>query len=44
MITSWFAQGYGDIIEDVRGMNVAGEAESGEDAAKWYNANNTDIL
>ena len=32
------------IIEDVRGMNVAGEAESGEDAVKWCRANNTDVI
>ena len=32
------------IIEDVRGMNVAGEAESGEYAAKWCRTNNTDDI
>ena len=32
------------IIEDVRGMNVAGEAESGEEAAKWCRTNNTDVI
>ena len=32
------------IIEDVRGMNVAGEAESGEDAVKWCRANHTDVI
>lgn len=32
------------IIEDVRGMNVAGEAESGEDAAKWCRSNHADVI
>jgi two-component system invasion response regulator UvrY len=32
------------IIEDVRGMNVVGEADSGEDAVKWCRSNNTDIV
>lgn len=32
------------IIEDVRGMNVAGEAESGEDAVKWCRANHADVV
>ena len=32
------------IIEDVRGMNVAGEAESGEDAVKWCRSNHADVI
>ncbi len=32
------------IIEDVRGMNVVGEADSGEDAVKWCRTNHTDIV
>lgn len=32
------------IIEDVRGMNIAGEAESGEDVVKWCRSNNTDVI
>lgn len=32
------------IIEDVRGMNVAGEADSGEDAVKWCRSNHADVV
>lgn len=32
------------IIEDVRGMNVAEEAESGEDAVKWCRNNHADVI
>ncbi|PMH46889.1 two-component system response regulator UvrY [Vibrio sp. 10N.286.49.B3] len=32
------------IIEDVRGMNVAGEAESGENSVKWCRENNADVI
>jgi len=32
------------IIEDVRGMNVAGEADSGEEAVKWCRTNHTDVV
>jgi len=32
------------ILEDVRGMNVAGEAESGEDAVKWCRSEQADIV
>lgn len=32
------------IIEDVRGMNVAGEADSGENAVKWCRTNHADVV
>jgi two-component system, NarL family, invasion response regulator UvrY len=32
------------IIEDVRGMSVAGEADSGEQAVKWCRSNHADVL
>jgi len=32
------------IIEDVRGMKVAGEADSGEDAVKWCRTNHADVV
>ena len=32
------------IIDDVRGMTVAGEASSGEDAVKWCRANHADVI
>lgn len=32
------------ILEDVRGMKVAGEAESGEESVKWCRANSTDVV
>ncbi|HDV5328761.1 TPA: response regulator, partial [Vibrio cholerae] len=31
------------IIEDVRGMKVAGEADSGEEAVKWCRTNHADV-
>lgn len=32
------------IIEDVRGMKVAGEADSGEEAVKWCRTNHADVI
>ena len=32
------------IIDDVRGMKVIGEAESGEEAVKWCRSNNPDVV
>ncbi len=32
------------IIEDVRGMNVAGEADSGEEAVKWCRTQHPDVV
>ena len=32
------------IIEDVRGMSIAGEAVSGEDAVKWCRSNHADVI
>ncbi|AUI87408.1 two-component system response regulator UvrY [Vibrio azureus] len=32
------------IIEDVRGMNVAGVADSGEEAVKWCRNNHADVI
>lgn len=32
------------IIEDVRGMKVVGEADSGENAVKWCRANHADVI
>lgn len=32
------------IINDVRGMNVVGEAKCGEDAAKWFRSNDADVV
>ncbi|WP_194089182.1 UvrY/SirA/GacA family response regulator transcription factor [Vibrio hibernica] len=32
------------IIEDVRGMKVVGEADSGEDSVKWCRANYADVI
>ncbi|MBD1572936.1 UvrY/SirA/GacA family response regulator transcription factor [Vibrio sp. S17_S38] len=32
------------IIEDVRGMKVVGEADSGEDSVKWCRANHADVI
>ncbi len=32
------------IIEDVRGMNVVGEADSGEEAVKWCRSNHVDVV
>jgi len=32
------------IIDDVRGMKVIGEAESGEDAVKWCRSNDPDVV
>ena len=36
--------GISRIIDDVRGMKVIGEAESGEDAVKWCRCNNPDVV
>ena len=36
--------GISRIIDDVRGMKVIGEAESGEDAVKWCRSNHPDIV
>ena len=36
--------GISRIIDDVRGMKVIGEAESGEDAVKWCRNNHPDIV
>ncbi|ARR49088.1 two-component system response regulator UvrY [Photobacterium damselae subsp. damselae] len=32
------------LLEDVRGIKVVGEADSGEDAVKWCRANHADII
>lgn len=32
------------IIEDVRGMSIAGEAVSGEDSVKWCRSNHADVI
>ncbi|MGO2508193.1 MAG: UvrY/SirA/GacA family response regulator transcription factor [Vibrio hibernica] len=32
------------ILEDVRGMKVVGEADSGEDSVKWCRANYADVI
>lgn len=32
------------IIEDVRGMKVVGEADSGENSVKWCRANHADVI
>lgn len=32
------------IIEDVRGMKVVGEADSGEESVKWCRANHADVI
>ncbi|UJF20010.1 UvrY/SirA/GacA family response regulator transcription factor [Vibrio sp. SS-MA-C1-2] len=32
------------ILEDIRGIKVVGEAESGEEAVKWNRANLTDVI
>ncbi|PJC87892.1 two-component system response regulator UvrY [Vibrio sp. HA2012] len=32
------------IIEDVRGMKVAGEADSGEESVKWCRSNHADVI
>lgn len=32
------------IIEDVRGMKVVGEADSGEDSVKWCRGNHADVI
>ncbi|MDA9557004.1 UvrY/SirA/GacA family response regulator transcription factor [Vibrio sp.] len=32
------------IIDDVRGMSVAGEASSGEEAVKWCRSNHPDVI
>ena len=36
--------GISRIIDDVRGMKVIGEAESGEDAVKWCRSNEPDVI
>lgn len=36
--------GISRIIDDVRGMKVTGEAESGEDAVKWCRSNHPDVI
>jgi len=36
--------GISRIIDDVRGMKVIGEAESGEDAVKWCRSNHPDVV
>jgi two-component system invasion response regulator UvrY len=36
--------GISRIIDDVRGMKVIGEAESGEDAVKWCRSNHPDVI
>ena len=36
--------GISRIIDDVRGMKVVGEAESGEDAVKWCRSNHPDVI
>ena len=36
--------GISRIIDDVRGMKVIGEAESGEDAVKWCRNNDPDVI
>jgi two-component system invasion response regulator UvrY len=36
--------GISRIIDDVRGMKVVGEAESGEDAVKWCRNNHPDVI
>jgi len=36
--------GISRIIDDVRGMKVIGEAESGEDAVKWCRNNHPDVV
>jgi len=36
--------GISRIINDVRGMKVIGEAESGEDAVKWCRSNDPDVI
>lgn len=37
-------RGISRIIDDVRGMKVIGEAESGEDAVKWCRSNHPDVV
>ncbi|VFS58081.1 Response regulator uvrY [Leminorella grimontii] len=32
------------ILEDVKGIKVVGEAQTGEDAVKWCRANEADIV
>ncbi len=32
------------ILEDVKGLKVAGEAQCGEDAVKWCRSNNVDVI
>lgn len=32
------------ILEDVKGIKVVGEAQTGEDAVKWCRANDVDIV
>ncbi|WP_019613263.1 UvrY/SirA/GacA family response regulator transcription factor [Psychromonas ossibalaenae] len=36
--------GISRIIDDVRGMKVIGEAESGEEAVKWCRSNDPDVI
>lgn len=36
--------GISRIIDDVRGMKVVGEAESGEEAVKWCRSNEPDVI
>jgi len=36
--------GISRIIDDVRGMKVIGQAESGEDAVKWCRSNDPDVV